>query len=1101
MDDDGRTRAQREDSSAHAVELADAGFDDAREVGRGGFGIVYRCRQTALERDVAVKVLDIDRGQSISELPGKDFVEQRVMGRLTGHPHIIDVLEVGATASGRSFIVMPYFVHGSLDARLRRHGSLSVAEVLRIGVKLCGAVAMAHFHGVVHGDLTPANILVSNYGEPVLSDFGISHILGQGKPGEYLVAGSPAFIAPELFGGAPPTPASDVYGLGAVLYCALAAHTPFPRRAGETVADQVRRIMSESALDLETEFGIPADVSAMIGSAMARQPENRPTATALGKQIQLIQAGMGLPVDEMALFTESDDRSLSLRAGRPSEVLVSRISTRDGNLPLELTSFVDRRSEVAEGRKHLGIRRLVTLTGIGGVGKTRLALRIAEKSRSTFPDGVWLVELADLFDGALVAEVFVSALGLRAQPKQSPFDVLTGFLESRHILLVLDNCEHIVDQVASLVVVLLQRCPELRILATSREALDVDGEAVLLVPPLPVPGDCVSAAEMPTYDATTLFVERATAAVPGFSITEENYPTVARICTVLDGLPLAIELAAARMKSLSLNQIAERLVRRYTLLSRGLRDAPQRQQSLRSAVDWSYELCTVTEQRVWVRMSVFAGSFELEAAEEVLGEDMTPIEVLDAVSSLVDKSILIREESDRAVRFRMLYAVRDYGREKLDEDDEISHWCQRHQGWSIALARRLDEAWLSDRQRPLIEQVSRELPNLREALAFTMAEPDQGDGTFLRFVNTMYRFWLAHGMTDEGHRWVERALSRSAETGYDTVELACALNSRSAWVCLQGDLDGGAVIVNRLNEIDSENPNLLWVHAYATRADGLYSLFADDPPRARSLLQESLGAFVRIGDICSEVEVVLPLGWAHILCADPSSALGCFEQATIITQARGEVVYRSHALLGAGVALWRLGRSSEADEALRQGLRLARSRGDPFIASMCMESMAWVANRGGDGMRTAMLLAVAEGIVRVAGSTTSTVLFPALAPHHEECVRDVLQALGVDAVAKVHRETASWGLEVAAAYALEEAPEVDSADDDPLSELTRREQEVAALVADGLTNKAIASKLVISQRTVGGHVEHILVKLGLSSRTQIAAWVVRAQKVRSDDSM
>jgi non-specific serine/threonine protein kinase len=320
------------------------------------------------------------------------------------------------------------------------------------------------------------------------------------------------------------------------------------------------------------------------------------------------------------------------------------------NLPADLTSFVGRREELAELKKLLTRYRHVTLTGIGGVGKTRLALRAAADAAEDFADGVRLVELGEVRDGALLVDVLVAGLGLRSDAAMPGIDVLVDFLRPRTMLLVLDNCEQIVDATAKLAETVLRGCPDLRILATSRESLGIAGEAVLPLSPLAVPDDPEpTLGGLRGYDAVALFVERAEASVPGFQLTEANRSAVVQICARLDGLPLAIELAAARLKTMSPEQILDRLADRYALLTRGSRRAPTRQQTLRFSVAWSYDLCTPDEQQLWRRLSVFAGSLELEAAEDICGDESAPQDVVELLSSLVDKSILIRIQGRRSI--------------------------------------------------------------------------------------------------------------------------------------------------------------------------------------------------------------------------------------------------------------------------------------------------------------------------------------------------------------------------------------------------------------------------------------------------------------------
>src|SRR5215211_7973638 len=332
-------RTQRDVGSAVVTELSAAGFADAEEIGRGGFGIVFRCTQVALDRIVAVKVLTAE----LDEDRERFLREQRAMGRLTGHPNIVGVLQVGETPSGYPYLVMQYHHQGSLEARIRRLGLLPLEEVLRTGVKMAGALETAHRLGILHRDIKPANILLTDFGEPALSDFGIAHITGGFMTATGTFTGSPAFTAPEILSGDPPSQASDVYGLGATLFAALTGHAAYERRSGEQVVAQFLRIATEPVPDLR-DSGIPDDVSAVIEKAMSRDPNDRPSAAPFGEELQRLQSTHGLPVHEMALRTgQRLDRPTSRGRGRRSP----------GDLPLELTSFVGRRAQLSEVKELL----------------------------------------------------------------------------------------------------------------------------------------------------------------------------------------------------------------------------------------------------------------------------------------------------------------------------------------------------------------------------------------------------------------------------------------------------------------------------------------------------------------------------------------------------------------------------------------------------------------------------------------------------------------------------------------------------------------------------------------------------------------------------
>ncbi|MFC9355753.1 protein kinase [Rhodococcus sp. NPDC057014] len=1067
------------------AELEIAGFNDADEIGRGGFGVVYRCRQSALDRTVAVKVLTADLDDENRE---RFFREQRAMGRLTGHPNIVGVLQVGITESGRPFLVMQYHPRGSLDARIRRHGPLPLDDALRLGVKLAGALETAHRLGILHRDVKPANILLTEYGEPALTDFGIAHITGGFETATGVVTGSPAFTAPEVLAGASPSAASDVYSLGATLFCAITAHAAFERRSGEQLVAQFVRIASEPLPDLR-EQGIADDVSVVIERAMSGNPHDRqPTAAALGADLRDAQLRRSLPVDEMALHTElvaehHDPTPIPKPTPRRRHLAVGAVGLK-GNLPLELTSFIGRRHELAEAKNLLEGSRLVTLTGIGGVGKTRLAVRVATGARRAFADGVWLVELGELSDESLLVSVVAAAFGLRKSARP-PEEILLEFLGTREVLLVLDNCEQVVDAVTELSEMLLRSCPQLRILATSREALGIGGEAVLRVPPLTVPDPDrePSLQGLPRYDAVALFAERGAAAVSTFGLTDENRVAVTRICHRLDGLPLPIELAAARLRAMSPDQILRQLNSSYALLTHGSRSAPTRQQTLRLCIDWSHELCTPQEQLLWSRLSVFAGTVELDAAEQVCSEGLTPAEVLDTLTSLVDKSILIREELSGVVRFRLLETLRDYGREKAQKSGEYPHLRQLHRDWYHQLARDAEAEWISSRQLAWIARLDREQPNLREVLAFCVSDnPDTG----LRMAASLYWFWSSRGLYSEGRRWLDRLRTRNA--GPPMVDRVKALYAESALAELQGDLETATARVEEgraLTEGTTESVS----RAFFAQADGLLAFYIGEPARACSLLEESTATLLGQGHAAMQVEALTTMGLSHEVLGDTERALACYEQVLTITALRGESVYRGYALWATSVLVWRQGDATRARELLNQGLvLLAKLVDDPVGSALCLESLGWIAGSEGDAKRAAALLGAAQALGAAVGS--SPTFLPHMLAYHDKCVQTSRRKLGQKAFATACREGKEFSLAAAVAYALGERVPSSASPTDTATKLTKREQEVADLVAEGLTNRAIATRLVISQRTAQGHVEHVLTKLGFTSRAQIAAWVV-----------
>ncbi|MRH93488.1 protein kinase [Nocardia sp. SYP-A9097] len=1093
MTDTDPSVTQRDVSGSVVAELAAAGFGDAAEIGRGGFGAVFRCMQASLDRIVAVKVLTVDLDE---DNRARFFREQRAAGRLTGHPNIVHVLHAGATADGRPFTVMPYYRHGSLDARIRHNGPLELREALRLGVKIAGALETAHRLGVLHRDVKPANILFTDYDEPTLVDFGIAHIAGGFVTATGIVTGTPAFTAPEVVAGEPPGPAVDVYGLGATLFAAITGHAAFERRSSEQLVAQFVRIASEPVPDLR-QHGISADVGAIIERAMCSDPGSRPSAVELGEQLQASQLHHGFPVDEMALNTSPDvepgaappERG-SLSTGsherRPSKT--SSGSSRPGRPPLEMTSFVDRRTELAEARNALSASRLVTLTGIGGVGKTRLAVRVATATQGEFSDGVAFVEMGESSDDSLLVGIVAGALGLPDRSARPLREVLVEFLADRKLLLVLDNCEQMVAAVAELAESLLRACPGLRILATSREPIGVDGEAVLPIHPLPVPDPDRLPRGLPRNAAMRLFAERAAVAVAGFEITEDNKVAIARICRRLDGLPLPIELATARLRTMSPEQILQRLTDRFALLTRGSRSAPPRQQTLRMCIDWSHDLCTPAEQRVWAQLSVFTGSFEFEAAQYVCDKDLAAEDLLDTVAFLVDKSILIREESGTAVRFRMLDTVRDYGHEKARQTGEYLELCRRHRDWYERLALDAKADWFGPRQLEWTTRLRREQPNLWQALEFCVSDnPEAG----IRIAAAMSPFWVFQSSLSEGRRWLNRLLAHRG--GQVTADQAAALYAACIMAAVQGDLPAVAVLVREGRVLVEQTTDPL-TRAHIDFADGVLGLFSGNPSAARPHFEKAVQVYAERGDAVFQVNALTLLGLTHELRHDTDSAVECYEHALAISEERGETMYRSYALWSLAIVSFRQGNLARATQLLAEALQVSRTVNDRTNTSTCLQALAWIAAEEKDAKRAVVLTAAAEQIGRSVG--TSSILFSDLLVHQEECERRTRQAMSEKTYAAAQREGAALGFDAAIAYALGE--HVSPAPTDAAGrKLTKREREVAELIAEGLKNREIAARLFISPRTADGHVEHMLTKLGFTSRAQIAAWLAASQHMKA----
>lgn len=749
-----------------------------------------------------------------------------------------------------------------------------------------------------------------------------------------------------------------------------------------------------------------------------------------------------------------------------------------------LTSFVGRRRELAEVTRVVGESRLVTLTGVGGVGKTRLALRAAERLRGEFPDGVWLVELAKVTEPALLANVVAESLGVRDQTTRSREAVLLEYLEGRRLLLIMDNCEHLLSSCATLIAKLCRADNQLVVLATSREALGILGERTWPVPPLSMPDLANVAPSRGGYvyghEALDLFEERARTVLPGFCLDTTTKPTASQLCQGLDGLPLAIELAAVRLRSMSIEQIHERLRDRYRLLSSGNRGGPARHQTLRAAVDWSYDLCTEQERALWMRLAIFAGGFDLEAAESVCAfGSMAADDVVELLTSLVDKSIVLREGTGTKVRYRMLETIRAYGKEKLGAAGLELAFARRYRDHYLSLADTFDDSWFGADQFRWWDRIQAEQANLWAVLDFCLTTPGE-EAAGLHLVGALCFYWNACGHLQDGRYWIGRAL-RAVDTENSARAKALWVNGYIAMT--QGD---NAAALRSFDECVTLAEALgdEQARSFAFQFRGSSEQFTGNLERAEPLLMESVEAHRSAGRVNSlTVLGVAQLAFVSCLLGETERAIALCEECRLTSEAHGERWAYSWAMWVLGLSRWTRGEHAEAASALKASLEVKDALNDRLGMSACVELLAWIAVEEGCAERASRLF----GIGRASWAEVGDPLFgsQALVDTHDRYEERARTALGERAFEEGARrgeqlETADGMLFARADQDEEAGPH--------LAQLTRREREVARLVAAGLTNKEIAARLVISQRTVEGHVENVLGKMGVKSRTQVAIW-------------
>ncbi|HZU15175.1 MAG TPA: LuxR C-terminal-related transcriptional regulator [Candidatus Dormibacteraeota bacterium] len=761
------------------------------------------------------------------------------------------------------------------------------------------------------------------------------------------------------------------------------------------------------------------------------------------------------------------------------------------NLPAERSSFVGRRRELRTLAQLLASSRLVTLVGPGGVGKTRLALRAASRALEEVPDGVWLVELGSLGSPALLQHVVATQLGLRPQASTWLLPTLIDALRDRELLLVLDNCEHLIDACAALTDVLLARCPRLRVLATSRQPLHLEGESVLVVPPLDAPesGEAPNAEGLWERDAVRLFVTRARDLLPDFQLTPENASAVADVCRRLDGLPLALELAAVCLPVLGVEGLCARLDDRFQLLSRGRRSTGRRQRTLRAVFDWSYELLDEPERVLWRRLAVFPGSFDLEAAEAVCGGDPLPADrVMGLLLELVDRSLVsVVPDGDR-MRYRLLETVRAYCLERLRSAGEEGEIRNRHLRWYAQLSAAAGRDWLGPRQGWWLERLEREVDNLRAALEHVRDEDLVEVG--LEMASDLWLFWYARGRLATGQWFLRRLLE--AAPGADRSR-ARALANAAYLGLAQGDRETAAAEAEEALGLARAAgdpwllPEVLVIGALAARA-------GQDRARAEALLREALDLYRAQGRGARVGVAVAGLGSLALEAGDDRRALALQAEAEALHRAAGDDWNLGFCLFEQGVIHWHLGDLEEARRRIVEALSLRRRLDDHRGIASCLDAMAWLFATEGEHERAARWLGAADAAWRAIPATIA----PQWQPYRRACETACRRSLG----AERFRRAQEWGrngrlddllAELAdPGLAVVRAPE--HAVRAPA--LSPRELQVARLVARGLTNKEIARRLGISPRTAETHVEHILSKLALSSRAQIGAWVGAGEGAR-----
>ncbi len=890
-------------------------------LGEGGMGEVYRARDSRLPREVAIKILPEALSRDSERLSRFDR-EARSASALN-HPNIVTIYEVGQ--SGDILYIAMELVEGKTVRELLAAGPLALRKLLEIGFQVADGLARAHSDGIVHRDVKPENLMVSRDGFVKILDFGLAKAVAQapegfsqlqtddGLTGHGVVLGTTAYMSPEQASGRELDFRSDQFSLGCVLYEMATGRHAFRK---ETAAETLTAILRDEPEPVGSlNARLPAPVCWIVERCLAKEPEERYAST------------RDLARDLAALR----DRLLEA----PREATPARSATP---LPTPRTAFVGRARE----RDALGdiLRRpdvsAVTLTGPGGIGKTRLALEVAREIADDFPGGVHFVPLAPVGDPEAILSTIAQGLDIREGTSGSLEAALQERLQAtaRHpMLLLLDGFEHLVSA-ASLVADLIEAGPGLKVLVTSRSPLHIYGEREFPVPPLAVPDWRHAVEDLPANDAVSLFVQRAAAVKPNFSLTAENAPAIAEICARLDGLPLAIELAAARIKVLSPAAMLSRLENRLALLTGGARDLPARQRTLRGAIDWSHELLTPPEQRLFRRLSVFVGGSTLEAAEAVCdAPGDLGLDLLEGIGSLLDKSLVQEVEPPVGEpRFVMLETIREYGLERLAESGEETLTRRAHAAYSVVLA----EDFVSERAGGIgtphgslldsegtgwLDRFEAEHDNLRTALDWLIENGEAEWG--LRLGAALFHFWEERERFTEGRERLGKLLS------LPNAKARTRLRARALFAAgvLAGDLESARDFHEEGREISRELDDRKGV-AVAVNALAVVAQRAGDLAGSRSLFEESLALWRDLDDRVAVVRALSNVANVASLQGSFEEARSLFEECLAISLQLGDRAGMAWALNQQGDIAREQGDASAARSLYERSLAMFRELGD-----------------------------------------------------------------------------------------------------------------------------------------------------------------------------
>jgi non-specific serine/threonine protein kinase len=868
-------------------------------LGQGGMGVVYKAEDTKLQRLVALKFLPENLTRD-AEAKARLVQEARAAAALN-HPNICTIYEIDES-EGRLFLALE-FVEGETLRKKVTSNQLSVSSVVEYAVQIVEGLQAAHEKGVIHRDIKSSNLMITTKGQIKIMDFGLAKLAG----GSFLTKdkstmGTVAYMSPEQARGRKVDQRTDLWSFGVVLYEMLTGQLPFQSDHEQVLIYAIINEMPEPISDLRPDT--PQALAAIVNKALTKNFDKRYQR-----------------VEEML----ADLHALQGPASLATPV-VKTPKVRLGNLPVPSTPLLGREQEL-EALTQLLLRdevRLITLTGPGGTGKTRLGLQAAANLSETFTDGTFFVSLAANTDAKLVMSTIAQTFGIFENPVRSVAEGVITHLHEKNLLLLLDNFEQVVEA-TPVVAELLAACPQLKILVTSRSVLHLMGEHEFPVSPLatPNPKHGVTLAALTQYAAIKLFIQRAVAVKPDFILTQENALAVAEICFRLDGLPLAIELAAARLKLFSPQTMLARLEKRFELLKGGARDMPVRHHTLQQAIAWSYDLLCTEEKSLFRRLAVFSGGCPLDAVEVVCrAENVLPCSALDVIAALVDKSLLRQDQTaEDEPRFLMLETIREYALECLRASEDWEAARRAHADFFLALALQAEPELTGPKQKIWLTKLEREHDNFRTALKWVeeTGEADHG----LHLGGALWRFWLVRGHMLEGRERLTALLALSGST-QRTRERAKVLN-------------GAATIIHELGD-------------YST---------------AHSLLHESLEIWRELGDNKAAAAAINNLSWLAVMRCEFDTARTLSAESLMLYRELGDKRGIALALNNLGWAACLQGDFKTGWSLLESGLNLRREIGDERGIAYVLTSLGWIEGMQGHYEKATSLLEEAYGRLKV----------------------------------------------------------------------------------------------------------------------------------------